>query len=269
MRSNLVILSTVIFASLCSSVGWAQTDAIFHAAGFQQSRDYFSASVTENVDLLSGHLVLEHVDLELPGNAGKSLRFGRNYSSGMWHYGVLNLPIKVHNPNSPGDTAPPSFSFGNGSRNYAHHGLTEDCGPCGFRITNDGWIIKRSGTPGPTVYAPDGTVYSYDDSDRLTRSLDAFGNIVDLQYHSIEPRITVIQRLGGGVDRDVVLEYSSNTYQQLNSITYAGRTWTYNRPTSGKLLVTAPVAGLSWEYNFTGFDLTSIRNPQGGITTYT
>lgn len=62
----------------------------FDAPGMHRHRDYFSQMPFENIDTLSGSLVLKFTDLVLPGNAGRELRLERTYNSktGRWSFGV-------------------------------------------------------------------------------------------------------------------------------------------------------------------------------------
>ncbi len=69
---------------------WAQTDPVFGAAGFQQNRDYFSASPTEHVDTLTGNLILTYTDLVLPGKAGHDVRVQRTEDAPVAARGVAH-----------------------------------------------------------------------------------------------------------------------------------------------------------------------------------
>jgi hypothetical protein len=64
---------------ICSpALVFAQQDhPVLDAPGFQKHRDYFSEMPFENIDTLTGSLVLTFTDLVLPGNAGRELRFQR------------------------------------------------------------------------------------------------------------------------------------------------------------------------------------------------
>ena len=54
-------------------------DPVADAKGFRQNHDYFTQEPFEHIDTYTGSLVLTFVDLVLPGNAGRDLRFTRTY----------------------------------------------------------------------------------------------------------------------------------------------------------------------------------------------
>ena len=99
---------------LCSLLGAvpvsAQNHPVLDPKGFQQNRDYFSGAPFENIDTLSGALVLTFTDLVLPGNGGWDVRFQRTYNSksGRWTFGPADIPLYVSDPPYPTGVTPES-----------------------------------------------------------------------------------------------------------------------------------------------------------------
>lgn len=77
LKQRLIVawLIGCVIATSVSPANAQSSDPIFDAAGFQQHRDYFSATPSEHIDTLTGSLILTNTDLVLPGNAGRELRF--------------------------------------------------------------------------------------------------------------------------------------------------------------------------------------------------
>ena len=90
----------------------AQQHPALDAPGFQQHRDYFSEMPFENIDAMSGGLILTFTDLVLPGNAGRELKFQRTYNSkgGVWTFGIAGVALRISDPPLPG--VPSSTSNG-------------------------------------------------------------------------------------------------------------------------------------------------------------
>ncbi len=80
-----------------AAAGFAQSDPVFDAKGFQQNRDYFAQAPYENIDTLSGGLVLTFTDLVLPGNGGRDLKFQRTFNSkeDKWTFGLAGFAMQV------------------------------------------------------------------------------------------------------------------------------------------------------------------------------
>jgi len=95
------LLAASVIATLGVRVAVAQTDPVIDARGHQTNRDYFSQQPFENIDTLSGSLVLSFTDLVLPGNAGRDLRFTRTYNSKVndvasgWTFGLGGMVMNV------------------------------------------------------------------------------------------------------------------------------------------------------------------------------
>ena len=113
------LITTVTVLCVCApTVAFAEQDHPgLDAPGFQKNRDYFSEMPFENIDTLSGSLVLTFTDLVLPGNAGRELKFQRTYNSkgGTWTFGVVGVPLRIsrsavpdtgHSSRSRADTRP-------------------------------------------------------------------------------------------------------------------------------------------------------------------
>ena len=95
-RIAMSVVAVIAFASLANG----QSDPVFDAKGFQQNRDYFSQQPYENIDTLSGSLILTFTDLSLPGNAGRDLKFQRTYNSkvggAQWSFGLAGYVMQVN-----------------------------------------------------------------------------------------------------------------------------------------------------------------------------
>src|SRR5688500_7359940 len=103
---------------------WArQNHPGLDAPGFQHNREYFSEMPFENIDTLSGSVVLTFTDLVLPGNAGRELKVQRTYNSKTtrWTFGIAGIPLTIaEKPRPTGDTPEfqemtPALHFGDGS----------------------------------------------------------------------------------------------------------------------------------------------------------
>src|SRR5687768_80747 len=106
MNGPRLLLSCAITALFIGApaVVSAQTTPQMESPGFKQHRDYFSEMPFENIDTLSGGLVLTFTDLVLPGNAGQELKFQRTYNSkgpGKWSFGIVGIPLWISDPAIP------------------------------------------------------------------------------------------------------------------------------------------------------------------------
>ncbi len=111
---------------------------------------------------------------------------------------------------------------------------------------------------------PDGTRCYYDTSGRLVEIIDPFGAGATLDWS--DPGLHVVQYLGNGQSREVVIGVSFSGW---TSMTYEGRTWTYEYP-AGRLTAVTPPLGPSWSFSYNSDgSLAQVVTPYGGQTTYT
>lgn len=282
MLSRFISLSTVAFVLACPIPIYAQ-DPVFDAKGFQQNRDYFSQESYEHIDTLSGSLVLTFTDLALPGNAGHDLQFQRTYNSkgkfpSPWTFGIAGMVMRVFDPGPPPLGIDPPESA-RGPKLITTAGAEEPTTwlnhPLGNDLTSYRWVItthfRKYDRTDRALYFPDGTIAHYDAQGRLIDSSDTFGNTVTLVWDP-PGSLRVIQSLGAGQQREVTFVMDDASFLP-SSMTFAGRQWTYGYDPSdiGPLMkrAQAPV-GPAWDYTYDGTtaELTSVRNPSGGIIQY-
>lgn len=263
-------VATCLLLALPASLTAQSGHPVFDARGFQDNRDYFSQFPFENIDTLSGGLVLTFTDLVLPGHAGFDVRFERTYNSKdagrpAWTFGLSGLVMEVfdtgHIP-QPGDQGryEPRLRTGDG----AEHSTIWVAGPGdNYRwvITGRFWKYDRSERK---AYLPDGRVLSFDGNRQLAEVVDPYGNRVTLTR---EPQtLRVVQHLGDGQSREVVLHYQAGSPLP-SSMTYLGRTWTYDY-TPGfrapQLEWVTPPVGPVWQFEYTADELTRVHTPSGG-----
>jgi hypothetical protein len=87
-----------------SAAQTSEPDPVFEASGFQKNRPYFSQLPFENIDMVSGNLVLTFTDLVLPGNAGMDVRVQRTFNHNgrpKWSFGLAGIPLLVRSPDGP------------------------------------------------------------------------------------------------------------------------------------------------------------------------
>jgi hypothetical protein len=78
-----------------------QPHPIWDAKGMQENRGYFGTESWENIDTLTGNVILTFTDFSLPGDNGTSLTLQRTYNvkqGGGWEIGVAGVPMRVWNP---------------------------------------------------------------------------------------------------------------------------------------------------------------------------
>jgi len=101
MNARRLVFGCTLGAWLACTAALASAQSPGHpvldAPGFQQHRDYFSEMPFENIDTLSGSLVLRFTDLVLPGNGGRELRFERTYNSKTrkWSFGIAGVVLHI------------------------------------------------------------------------------------------------------------------------------------------------------------------------------
>ena len=93
----------VLFTVGSASAAHAQGEvAAPDEKGVVPNRDYLALLPFEVIDTASNNLILRFTDLELPGNAGRSLRIERVFSNSTfgigWRMGIAGVPMRVVEP---------------------------------------------------------------------------------------------------------------------------------------------------------------------------
>lgn len=267
-----VLFAVAIGVLFESSAALAQSgDRVFDANGFQQNHDYFGASPSEHVDMLTGNLILTYTDLVLPGNAGRDVKFmrvfnGKDYS---WSFVVSGFPGVTDEPYPAPAGHQPKIYDESGALQPVH-----DLNGQLFQSwsgTSQFWKYDRQHR---ILYLPDGTTLTYTGTPGVSQTItrrDPFDNVVTLESSASSPifQTTVTQTLNGSSPRVVTL--TQNTQTGTRTMVYGGRTWTYDSPDGLSLHVTPPV-GPGWHYeydgNFNGVYGLTETNPHGGTTRY-
>ena len=296
-------LCVAVLAAASASSVFAQ-DPVFGKADIDQNRAYFLRG-NETVDTLSGQVILNYTDFQLPGNAGRSLRFGRYYNGLGWSgIGALDLPMEVQLHIDQGYNT--WAKTGDGVFHRAVVALDGACPGC--RLLDNLWILDKDEAmpyrwwwPGcagleplqietlpPTtenssvVYLPDGTVNRFEMVDifsgRLRTSTDPFGNTVTVCYPSATETV-FLQTVGNGraprrvfLERPTSLPIVARIKLDDDLASPATLTWTYSRETASSPLVVTSPEGSTWRYIHEQIGaeavLKTIENPFGGSITY-
>ena len=204
----------------------------------------------EQVDPLSGNLVVTATDLVLPGNAGFDLRVQRFYNSALYPgyaTGDLTIPEdswaglgwrlhfgRVFQPDATG-SGETRIEMGDGSQHplYTTSAFSEGW------ITRDFWLYDRATQ---TLKLPNGVVYTFGrlvhlndtlgDVRYVTAIQDVFGNRLDFTYFSAPGPLDGVQRirqiLGASQEREVTFTYNPGL-KCLQTMQYGSRIWHYDQ----------------------------------------
>lgn len=259
---------------------------------------------------MTGNLLLTFTDLVLPGNAGFDLKIQRTYNSKIFpNYddgdGSIKAPSEdtwagvgwtFHLGRIPEPTVafdvPPPIEMPDGSRHPLYHHIAPNsalCPPNGTAcyVTRDFWVYNKNNfilklpngveyTFGKIVNLPSGQQYRY-----VTSITDPFGNQLTVQYMtgSLPPDgIASITQTMGSSNRTVSFVATTDSLRRLQTMTFNGRTWTYNQSPAvgGYSLLTGvtPPTGPGWTFNYNMttaplYELTKVTSPFGGTITYT
>jgi YD repeat-containing protein len=270
----LLLAATVIPA-------WGQGE-LSNATGVQAGRDYFSGAPHERIDPLSGSLILQFTDLVLPGNGGWDLRFQRTYNlkgAHPWSFGLAGMVMFVIDPwwVNQHNNMPTLWGADGSTRKpvlLTQPSSLQDV--AGFQwVTTD--TFERYDRSARRLYLSNGSTAEFDSNCApttwcLTAHQDAFGNRITLTGWGTAT-LTVTQWLGNDARTVQLTRPTLWTPGPLlpSSITYAGRTWTYEITGNNYWVarVTSPV-GSSWQHDgpFAASTLT-VTTPNGGVTVYT
>lgn len=243
------------------SRGLAQTsepDSVFEATGFQKNRAYFSQLPFENIDMVSGNLVLTFTDLVLPGNAGMDLRFQRTYNLNgdpTWSFGLAGIPLRIRNPDGPthcDDNPPlPGILTADGGERKAFPRTPypklypQTCWPLDtVFITSDFWRWDRTTR---VLQLPNGWTIRYSPTFTISGNSvayaeevkDAFDNRITIEWQFAHPKaLWKVHQWFGAAERVVEFATTDTAYGFPESMTYDGRTWDYaggrQRPLVGR-----------------------------------
>ena len=252
-------------ASLLAAVALPAADTVFDAKGFSPQREFFSQLPFEHVDPMTGNVLLTFTDLELPGNAGFTLRIQRTYNSKIYEsysnlgsftliddswagYGWSMHLGRVLNAN-PGPSDPgPVIEMPDGSRHQAYPHMD---GVAGHYITKDWWTYERV-FPFPVVRLPNGIKYTFGhfiggsaatEQLGVTRIEDTFGNLITVEYAPPPAPADVIskivQHLNSYQTREITFTFSPTLPHEVDgdpiaagsllTMEFDGRTWTYEQ----------------------------------------
>jgi YD repeat-containing protein len=268
------IASALLIVLGCGLSASAQNAPIADAKGFQHGHSYFTKMPFESVNTANGALVLTFTDLELPGNAGRSLKFQRTFNSKdfYWTFGIAGLPLWVRDdpwPQPPISTGIAAYTgdgaehmFGTGAYEYPNNYIESTR----ITFTDQFWRYDRSTR---LLSMPDGSRNQYNADGKLLTHTDPFGNEVRFlwiaQNGTTPPRVQITQDLG---DEERVITITMPGGPGLCilgvsgcrpvSMEVDGRTWTYTLTTA------QPPQGAPWQ--FIGDTLIT---PFGGEIRYT
>jgi YD repeat-containing protein len=264
--------SCALGLTLVAASAWAQDPAVTRDAvmrkGFHSGRSYFSPESFEHFDPVSGNLVLSFVDLELPGNAGQSLRFQRTYNAQIrepgqrsrWTFGLAGLVMRVKERPLPPTTfvfdgtvtqmllSTPSFYMADGGIHPTLYLTTPfpSQPPAtpnwSLATVTTADFIRYDRSTGTMKY-PNGIVAHYNSAIAADRSIvgdgrlldysDPFGNVVSLNWTGTA--LVVTQSLGDDAPRVITLELDADGLP--TELTYGSdgrtRTWTYEYELAG------------------------------------
>jgi YD repeat-containing protein len=285
-------------ALILSTVSLASAQHPIHKQGLAGGQVMDGGLPFEQVDPLSGNLVVSATDLVLPGNAGFDLRVRRFYNSAIYPgYPTGNLDIpevswaglgwrlhfgRVINPSSS-ESGETHVELGDGS---VHPLYTT--GAFGEGWISRGMALYNRGTH--TLKLPNGIRYIFGREVHLndeigwvryvTEIRDRYNNWITFDYFDANGPVDGVQRIRQYLSpteiREVTFTYHPGTLK-LATMQYDGRTWQYEHDAGpgphARLRRVRPPVGLPWEYEYStgapGHELQVIRTPHGGTVSYT
>ena len=202
--SRAILALSAIVALVAVTSPTEAADPVFDAKGFNPNREFASELPFEHVDPMTGNLLLTFTDLELPGNAGFSLRIQRTYNSKIyerysnlgeraliddswaglgWNLHLGRVRNAIPGPSDPG----PIIEMPDGSQHQAYRHMN---GNPGHFMTKDWWTYENV-FPAPVLRLPSGVKYTFgrmigggpgQGQGYVTRIEDLFGNLVTVEY---------------------------------------------------------------------------------------
>ena len=263
----------------------AEPDTVFEASGFQKNRAYFSQLPFENIDMVSGNVMLTFTDLVLPGNAGMDVRVQRTYNHNghpKWSLGLAGIPLRIQHPDGPTNCGPtpkfPTILTADGAKHLAFPRTPypavspQTCWPLDtVFVTAEFWRWNRSSH---VLQLPNGWTIQYSETFDLESNRvayaeevrDPFNNVITLEWQGSHPKaLWRVHQWFGGSDRVVEFASGDTIFGFPNSMSYAGRQWTYAGGANGLSSVTPPV-GPGWTFDYS--DGLRVVAPGGGETHY-
>jgi YD repeat-containing protein len=266
---RLLVLFTALLTTPCTV--WAQSgNPIFDAKGAQANRGAFAALPFEQIDLASGNIMLSFVDLSLPGNAGRSLRLQRTFNSkppfqqglSAWTFGIAGQAMRVRiNTANPSDFD--VFYMSDGREIQAELNDQGTSWPPTISGTDQFWRYNRQTRQ---LFTPDGTISTFDQNGRLVETRDPFGNVVELIYGE-NNQLLIRQRLSPAQIREIAVQLRPTGLPE--TMTYEGRTWTYEGADGGDA-ATLP-EGVRWTFEYPGTyenPVVVVNTPHNGTVRY-
>jgi YD repeat-containing protein len=297
----------IVIAALTCMPSKAQAQGPFTHDFFAGNHQLDSAAPNEHVDPLSGNLLVTATDLVLPGNAGLNLAVTRIYSSQIFpdyessgstayeddnwaglgwrlHWGRLIHLEGLGDGGTPPTTVVELPGGGGGLLHwipqYMNAPFPEKFVTGHFaRYDKD---TKELRLPGGLVYtfnhmasSPRGGSMRY-----VTKIEDPHGNRIEFTYFSgsgvpYDAVQEIRQYVGEASPRVITFTYDA-TLKSLATMTYAGRTWTYNQTsvdgTRSRLNSVVTPTGATTTYTYgsgTYKEMTGITTPSGGTVSYT
>jgi YD repeat-containing protein len=274
--------------------------------GFHSDRGYFSPLPFEHFDPVNGNLVLSFVDLELPGPAGRTLRFTRTYNAqtrepnqtSHWTFGLEGLVMRVKDkplvtpPYAYNGTIGPMlqdtpllYTSDGGIHPTVYLQTPVPSSPTTLHHVTSAEFVRYNRATGTMQY-PDGLVAHFRsgfDSEtgavvgdgRVDLLRDQYGNEVTFSYEG--DFVIVRQFFGGDPERVVTLELNAQGLPV--EMIYApgggspSRAWSYDYVTNGALtelssVTPANLTGEAWAYDYDQGLLSGVHTPQDGTVGY-
>ena len=273
-------LAVLLLLSLCftnSDVGARQaggTDPLFDAHGMQENRSYFSLLPFEQIDMLTGNVILTFTDLVLPGDAGLDVRIGRTYNSkgtAGWRFGLEGVPYSVQNPDGvTGGRAGSAGVLSEAPDGRRRHARPVPRGAVLVLGVSDQAVLALSRQrPSARAAGRHGLLL------RIERSADGDPGRVPEPDRSVLP---VQPRTGAGPAdprlgqvREVTFGSGGVAGKIPMTMTYLDRTWFYQTDNDGMLSTFRPPAGPDWLFGYDFFNTRVLRfvtTPNGGRVEY-
>jgi YD repeat-containing protein len=303
MKRRLVVAIVALLLPRMVSAQQMSADDLLKSGGLYHDRNYFSTESWEHFDIASGNLLLTFTDLELPGNAGRALRFQRVYNNngpqstrGTWSFGIAGMAMFITDTTLPPHSGiifndniqailatTPVLTMADGAEKrtvYLQSPVADGTmnNSVQYVRTADFMMYDRAGH---SLLMADGTVARYEVYDSLAPGYtryalkefnDPFGNLVTLTR--APGSLTVRQYLGAGQSRTITYTIDGNG--RTTAMSFLDRTWRYDwiefGPGNAQIQYVHPPADspawvFTYDPNFTW--MTQITLPTGGSIVYT